>query len=150
MLGGAPQEILRGAVTVDRDDMRVIELRRGLGRSVEVILRRTDLGAWQDLHGQHPLVRVTGQVHDRAGWPLEQAVDPELGRQLAPRVQLTRLGCGCFLDGHGRAGVAAQPAGSGGVGQLAQGAAGAAHQGPVTLKGALWAPVSGELLTTRV
>jgi len=37
ILGGAPQEILGGAVTVDRDDVRVIELRRGLGRGVEVI-----------------------------------------------------------------------------------------------------------------
>jgi len=57
----------------------VIELRRGLGRGMEVIPRRTNLGAWQDLHGQHPLVGVTGQVDDWAGWPLEQAVDPELG-----------------------------------------------------------------------
>ncbi len=128
----------------------MIELRRGLGRGMEVIPRRTNLGAWQDLHGQHPLVGVTGQVDDWAGWPLEQAVDPELGRQLAPRVELARLGCGRFLDGHGPAGVAAQPAGSGGVGQLAEGAAGAAHQGPVTLKGALWALASGELLVTRV
>src|SRR5438552_18080296 len=79
--GGAPQEILRGAVPVDRDDVRVSELRRSVGRGVEAILR-PPVHARRDVQCQRSLLRVTGQVDDGPGWSLQQALDAEFARQL--------------------------------------------------------------------
>ena len=45
VLRRAPQEVLRGAVAVDRDDVRVIELRRRARRGVEALGRRAGLVA---------------------------------------------------------------------------------------------------------
>ncbi len=63
----------------------MVELRRRVGGGVESILR-PDLRARHDLQSDQPLVCVTGQVDDRSGWPLEEAVDPELARQLPSRI----------------------------------------------------------------
>ena len=89
VLGGAPHEVLRGAVPVDRDDVRVSELRRGVGRGVEAILR-PPVHTRRDLQCQRSLLRVTGQVDDGPGWSQQQALVAEFARQLPPRVELAR------------------------------------------------------------
>ena len=80
VLRGAPQEIVGGAVPIDRDDVRVIELGRAGRRAVEATGPRSGQSSRHHLQGDRTVLAVAGQIDDLPGWRLEQAVDPEVAR----------------------------------------------------------------------
>ena len=92
---------------VDRDDVRVRELRRGLGLAQEA---RADLGAVGELRGQdldrdHPLEAAVLGAIDDAHPPATDLAIELVGRRERPLDDGAQLGLGCGSDGLGHSGV---------------------------------------------